>query len=257
MPFDVNGNILNNLHAKLYNSTSIIRNGLICYLDAANAESYGGSGSTWVDLSGNGNNGTINGSVTFSTVNGGVFTLPGSVGSTIDVSLNMSSTNYTVIGASRYITAVANTHTNAQGGRIISAKNNNWLMGQWYGYTENFYSEGWVSAVSAGATDTYWRVYTSTGDIGADVYSMYVNGNLTYQNGSGSQGPNGFTIGAYGPGGTEYANGQLGFLMVYNRVLSATEVRQMYQVFRPRYERYFDCGYGCQLYNYDPGCTAC
>lgn len=257
MPFDINGNIFNNLHSKLYNSTSIIRNGLICYLDAANAESYGGSGSTWTDLSGNGNNGTINGSVTFSTANGGVFTLPGSVGSYIDVPLNMSSTNYTVIGASRYITAVANTHTNAQGGRIISAKNNNWLMGQWYGYTENFYSEGWVSAVSAGATDTYWRVYTSTGDIGADVYSMYVNGNLTYQNSSGSQGPNGFSIGNYAPGGTEYANGQIGILMVYNRVLSAAEVRQMYQVIRPRYERYFDCGYGCQQYNYDPGCTAC
>ena len=131
MPFDINGNIFNNLHSKLYNSTSIIRNGLICYLDAANAESYGGSGSTWIDLTGNGYNGTINGSVTFSTANGGVFTFPGSVGSTIDVTLNMSGTNFTVIGASRYVTAVANTHTNGQGGRMISAKSNNWLMGHW------------------------------------------------------------------------------------------------------------------------------
>ena len=72
MPFDINGNILNNLHAKLYNSTSIIRNGLICYLDAANAESYNGSGSTWYDLSGNGNNGTLTNGTTFGS-NGIVF----------------------------------------------------------------------------------------------------------------------------------------------------------------------------------------
>lgn len=257
MPFDINGNIFNTFDARLHNATSVVRDGLICYLDAANGESYGGSGSTWVDLTGNGYNGTIYGSVSFRNSNGGVFRLPGSSGSYIGVTLNMSSSNYTVIGASRYVTAVASTHTNGQGGRIFSAMSNNWLMGQWYGTTENFFSEGWVSSVGAGATDTNWRIYASTGNIGSDVYSFYVNGNLSVSNNGGSAGPNNFAIGQYGPGGTEFANGDVGFLMVYNRVLSAQEILQNYQVFRPRYERYFDCGYGCQVYNYDPGCTAC
>lgn len=38
--------------------------GLMIYLDAGVTSSYGGSGSTWTDLSGNGNNGTLT-NVTF------------------------------------------------------------------------------------------------------------------------------------------------------------------------------------------------
>jgi hypothetical protein len=41
---------------------SIVTNGLVLCLDAANTKSYPGSGTTWTDLSGNGNNFTIDGS---------------------------------------------------------------------------------------------------------------------------------------------------------------------------------------------------
>jgi len=50
----------------------IVEDGLVLCLDAADMNSYSGSGSTWYDLSGNGNNGTISGA-TYSDVNGGVF----------------------------------------------------------------------------------------------------------------------------------------------------------------------------------------
>jgi len=43
----------------LSHSPSIITNGLVLCLDAANSKSYPGSGTTWTDLSGNGNNGTL------------------------------------------------------------------------------------------------------------------------------------------------------------------------------------------------------
>lgn len=258
MPFNIGGNRVTSLGAKLFNSTSFIRNGLICLLDAGNPDSYGGSGSTWYDISGNGNNGTIYGTgVTFNLDYGGVFQLKGETGHYIHVPLNRSNANYTVIGAARYLTAVAATHTNAQGGRIISAKNNNWLLGQWYGYTENYYAAGWVTASGAGNTDTYWRIYAGTGNISSDTYNFYVNGSLVTSGSGGSAGPDEFAIGYYGPGNSEYANGQIGILMVYDRVLSDTEILQLYQVIRPRYEKYFNCGYGCVLYNYDPGCTPC
>jgi len=39
----------------------IVKDGLVLYLDAGNTKSYPGSGTTWTDLSGNGNNGTLNG----------------------------------------------------------------------------------------------------------------------------------------------------------------------------------------------------
>ena len=53
-----------------YNS-SIVRDGLVLHLDAANQKSYPGSGTTWSDLSGNGNNGTLVNGVAYSSDNNG------------------------------------------------------------------------------------------------------------------------------------------------------------------------------------------
>ena len=39
--------------------SGIVTDGLKLYLDASNPASYPGSGTTWYDLSGNGNNGTM------------------------------------------------------------------------------------------------------------------------------------------------------------------------------------------------------
>jgi hypothetical protein len=61
-----------------YNSGSIITNGLVLCLDAANRKSYPGSGTTWTDLSGNGNNGTLVNGPTYSSSNGGSIVFDGS-----------------------------------------------------------------------------------------------------------------------------------------------------------------------------------
>jgi hypothetical protein len=45
----------------------MVTNGLVLCIDAANRRSYPGSGTTWTDLSGNGNNGTLVNSPTFSS----------------------------------------------------------------------------------------------------------------------------------------------------------------------------------------------
>jgi hypothetical protein len=56
--------------AIVYN-TSIVRDGLALYLDAANIKSYPGSGTAWTDLSGNGRNGTLTLGPTYSSLNNG------------------------------------------------------------------------------------------------------------------------------------------------------------------------------------------
>jgi len=53
------------------NNPPIITNGLVLYLDAANRQSYVSGSTTWQDLSGQGNNGTLVGGPTFDTTNGG------------------------------------------------------------------------------------------------------------------------------------------------------------------------------------------
>jgi hypothetical protein len=53
--------------------SGFVTGNLICHLDAGNTNSYPGSGTTWFDLSGNGNNGTLVGNPTFSSEGGGSF----------------------------------------------------------------------------------------------------------------------------------------------------------------------------------------
>jgi hypothetical protein len=55
----------------------IITDGLVLSLDAAQLRSYPGTGTTWTDLSGNGNNGTITNGPTFNSSNGGSIVFDG------------------------------------------------------------------------------------------------------------------------------------------------------------------------------------
>jgi hypothetical protein len=55
------------------NGPRIVTDGLVLHLDAANRKSYPGSGSTWYDLSGNGNNATLSTGPVFSSANNGNF----------------------------------------------------------------------------------------------------------------------------------------------------------------------------------------
>jgi hypothetical protein len=209
-----------------YNS-SIVTSNLIACFDPGNPRTYPGSGTAIRDASGNGYTGTLVNGPTYSSANGGVFVLDG-VNDYIDIpGPNMASTNYTIIGAARYVVA---------GGRTFSGRNNNWLMGQWGTTTENYYAEGWVSGVASGASDTNWRIYAATGNIASDSYSMYTNGVLTSgPSTGGSQGPNGLGIGCYFPGLSEFSNSQIGILLIYNTVLTEAQIIQNFNAYRGRY----------------------
>jgi hypothetical protein len=56
---------------------SIVQSGLVLNLDASFKSSYLGTGSTWTDISYNGNNGTLTNGVGYSSANGGVMTFDG------------------------------------------------------------------------------------------------------------------------------------------------------------------------------------
>jgi hypothetical protein len=60
-----------------FHSPRIVTDGLVLALDAANSLSYPGSGTTWTDLSGKGNNGTLVNGPTFSPTNGGSIVFDG------------------------------------------------------------------------------------------------------------------------------------------------------------------------------------
>ena len=55
----------------------LVSDGLVLSLDAANSRSYPGSGTTWTDLSGRGNTGTLTNGLTYSSSNGGSIVFDG------------------------------------------------------------------------------------------------------------------------------------------------------------------------------------
>jgi hypothetical protein len=61
----------------VYGGPDIVENELVLYLDAANRRSYAGSGTSWIDMSGNGNTGTLTNGPTFDSANGGVINFDG------------------------------------------------------------------------------------------------------------------------------------------------------------------------------------
>jgi hypothetical protein len=60
-----------------YGNPQIVTDGLVLCLDAGNSLSYPGSGTTWSDLSGNANNGTLINGPTFNNSNGGSIVFDG------------------------------------------------------------------------------------------------------------------------------------------------------------------------------------
>lgn len=225
--------ILQNYQAEQYRfqtPAGPVTNGLVLYWDAGNLDSYPGTGTTIYDLSGNSNNGTLLNGVGFNQVNGGVLTFDGVDDIVYSSTPNLAITNNTVMGAARYTGGVQ--------GRMINAYGNNWLIGCWNNSTENYYAVGWVSPVQNGPSDTNWRIVTALGDVGADSYTSYVNNTLSSgPNNSGSAGPYGISVGAFGPGagGGEHSAGQFSFVLVYNRVLTVTEMTQNYNFFKGRF----------------------
>lgn len=209
---------------------AIITSGLVQYLDAENIRSYPGSGATWIDLSGNGNNATLIGTVTHTTDNGtSVFSLPGTTGNRIDASgPNLTSSNFTVICATRA--------TSSQNGRIVSAGANNWLLGHHDDEAYKYYAEGWISNPGLNNQNgQVWRVYCGTGNIGASSYSLYVDGEHIVTNSNGTAGPNGWSIGRWQGSNSQYTPAMISFLICYNRVLTSQEIQQNFNALRGRF----------------------
>jgi len=205
---------------------SIVKNGLILYLDAANRKSYSGSGVNWVDLSKNNRNGTIVNAV-WSSANAGIFTMNTSQYITV-ANTDFRTGTYTIIVASR-LTGGANY-------RIVTGASNNYLLGTWSGYTDEYYSEGWVSPDYNVPADTNWRIHAGTVDTGADNYNLYSNGILVSSNNGGSQGPYGININTgYYAYSTEKSNCAISFILAYNRVLTQAEIVKNYNATKSRF----------------------
>ena len=206
-----------------FTGPSIVTDGLVLALDAGSARSYPGSGTTWYDLSGNGNNGTLS-AATIGTTTAGTMTFNGTDTEITISSPNLASSNFTVIGVAKRTYG---------SGRLISSGANNWLLGHHGAGSRKFYSAGWVATSTYNDSDTH--IFCCTGDISGNAYNFYDNNvDYTTTTTSGTAGPNGFTLGRY-YGGAEWGTGTITVLLVYNRVLTEAEITQNYNAQKHRF----------------------
>ena len=213
----------------LQHSPQIIMDGLICLLDSANIKSYPGSGNTWTDLSGNLNNAILSNPTYNSTTKAIGLSATGSIGTMSISSINLSSGNHTVMYLSRQTTAGANQK------RVLSGISNNWLLGYWDGWSSQYYAEGWIAGGGGPSAETAWSMYTGTGDMYTDKWSLWKNDTKVVTNSTaGTAGPNGLCINT-GNANAEKSNCEVSIILVYSRVLTDIEITQNFNTFRSRY----------------------
>ena len=227
---------------------NIITDGLVLALDAASPRSYPGTGTTWYDLSGQGNNGTLVNGPTFSSANRGiiVFNYQDYV-NTIDPGYPSSGTNSFSLEIVFRIPAGATWSNGGSGTAIIGRGDYAGSIGIIRSSTTNRVSF-WVRlnggiifnpSISGISRDQFHHVlgtYNSSG-----VAKIYHNGNfITEQIGSnvGTLDAGSYRLGgaiAFGGVSGEYGQGDISLTKIYNRELSSTEVLQNYNATKSRF----------------------
>jgi hypothetical protein len=229
------------------NVVDIVRNGLVLNLDAGNLASYPGSGTTWTDVSGNGNTGTLTNGPTYSSTNGGYLSFNGTNQYVIanNTSLNSQFSNTSVshfmwiypTGAGSLVSELGQTTINTgwTDSNIEINASGAFSFSTWHGSLTNrvvssnlsFNTWYYVGFAYDGTTLTAYINGVSIGTTTFTRQAPYNNGFQTHYALFATQSQN------MGTGG--YGVGRCAAFSVYNRGLTAAEVAQNYNALATRY----------------------
>jgi hypothetical protein len=226
---------IENFPAKWYGSTSIsggvVTDGLVLALDAGVSRSYPGSGATWTDLSGNGNNGTLVNGVGYNSSNGGALSFDG-VNDYVNLGTQSNLTGLIDISVSGW---------SRNSGTIITRYYNTTSGNGWFLSSSSFGGRENVSqyiSVPSGYTPSIgeWGYYVGTKS--GNVWSIYVNGilanSITIGNGTTPFANNVMYVAAY-PHFSSYFNINVSQVSIYNRALTPQEIQQNFNAQRGRF----------------------
>tara|TARA_X000001382_G_scaffold100004_1_gene74533 strand:- start:818 stop:1456 length:639 start_codon:yes stop_codon:yes gene_type:complete len=202
----------------------INEDGLVLALDAGNTKSYPGSGSTWTDLSGNGNDGTINGA-THTSGTGGYFDFDGSNDyvsfSSYSQPAYSSSSTFTW---SVWLYPVSNSNNPIIGNRGTDLNFTKLTSNNFEYYSDNF---------GGAMTLNEWQNICITKN--GTSFTYYKNGSsIATQTSSITKPSKPFFIGGDNTA-AEYSNHRISMAMVYTAALTASEVAQNFNALRGRY----------------------
>ena len=226
-------------------SPKIITDGLIVYMDAANINSYPGSGTTWTDLGmSQSNNSVLTGGATFSSANMGSIAFNGT--SSYAISATYSSlVGNTAITYSFWVksTSNANYQTLISNGVQPGGSGFVWIFRS---PSSNFitmqYANGSIAVNSSAGSffnnDNLWINICCVVDYNNALITWYKNGVL-------HSGPTALTtplvpinwsyyMGSYNAS-LHFLNGNISTVKFYNRILTDTEVLQNYNAIKGRF----------------------
>jgi hypothetical protein len=176
--------------------------------------------------------------ISWASDNGGVFRMTGAGTTTSD----------TIVGGPNYVTGQSYTvfmayrRSAAASGRLLNTNNEaskDWLMGLYNGHPNTFYPNFSVNLPSSGA-DLVWRLgwatwntSTNTGQIWGATSAQPTNFLFT----ATSAGGGGFnTLRMFSrSSGSEVQTGDIGFVKVYNGVLTLTDIQGLYSQYKTRF----------------------
>jgi len=232
----------------------IVQDGLVLELDAADKNSYPGSGTTWRDLSGNANNGTLTNGPTFNSGNAGSIVFDG-VDDYVTIpqsnSLKFGTGNFTLLSWI-YPTSVANSRVIENRGTSPGAGYPGYQFKvQQNGSTWRIFNSGIVGLTNFTVVDSNnyypmnsWYQITMI-YINNSELIFYVNGNLDTTGNTAVIGDIDNLL-PVNIGATDYNlgtpstlsqpfGGSIATTQIYNRALTASEILQNYNATKTRF----------------------
>jgi hypothetical protein len=224
------------------NGPKISTNGLVLALDAANTNSYSGSGTTWTDLSGKGNSATLINGPTFNSANGGSIVFDGT-NDLGEIPANASNI-LTTLTMEAWFKANG---TPSGGYHVLFQKEGGFSGGSVYGLraipSSTFYAmicydaqsgnENTLSSTTT-LTNGIWYYVASTFDSSYN-WKIYINGVLENSSTLSAVPFQNSSVIRVGLGDSRYTNGNIATVRVYNQALTPTQILQNYNATKTRF----------------------
>ncbi len=220
--------------ATQYAFGQIVTSGLVLCLNAADKNSYPGTGTTWTDLSGNSNNGTLTNGPTFNSGNGGSIVFDG-VDDYVNTTFTTALDNFTICSWFKCtgVTAWA---------RIADKS---YQTGFWFG-KESTNANRWGGGVKQVSNynmitldDTNWHYLVMVRNgTSLTVYGDGITNTNTTTCGSGTLDTTALSLGGTvndSGGLRDWFKGNISIVKVYNRTLSTNEILQNYNAQKSRF----------------------
>lgn len=218
------------------NGPTVITSGLVFSLNAADKNSYPGSGTTWYDVSGNGNNGTLVNGPTYSDANQGSIVFDG-VNDRVQTSYAPTFTDFTVC------IWFKDNGSSAWGRLVDTSYINGFFISSYFAtYGANYVGAGIIEpnpphgiALAYEAGKPHFFVTTRAGTL----QNIYLDG--VTQTTSKTVSPNAISSTAIALGDWTGTNvqafkGNINNCMIYNRALYPAEIMQNYLVQKSRFD---------------------